>query len=1281
MALEEVKSMLRAVLMSCKEGVPAHVLQRDYREVTQEPLPFKKLGFSNLDDFINSIPDVVRVRRNKEGEVVYHAVANEETAHIHSLVSKQKSTKKKKKLQPAQRRPVRRSEPYKFFPPGSNSRPPPRGRPPPWGQKFFPVKSPPWKLRPPLLGKSPLNIQVNMGNGSRRHVTVNRVFNEAVTAATTDKHRSEVGHFGERFEVPPRFQRRQEGKENVPTENTDPAKFKSVPRPLQGQRTRKVHFEKVPDGEKYMNILKDFALANDITLKFDSISTKLENNPGFVSSVNINGKTYGSGDVFETIAESEYAAASSAVGSLGIKPSSEHSRALSPPASDDSQVKRRVKELMEGKTNGMWSTQLEVIYREKYNEEPPPDLMFMIQRWTDVVRVEEQPNIDRTLLYPVSEKERKQNLQTPVPKAITSTTAGGDAPQSNTKTATTPTATPTSSPDRPHSQPVVSQKIKEIKIPAGENLPLGEKVTVYMTFLGEDGSVCVQHEDSAIFQISQKIDAVESGPVPNLEDLQPGRFVAALYITETEKLWSRAEVLSRDGTMVDVLFIDYGNSASCSQNSTRFLTEELAQYPMQIIYCYLHGVAPLEDGEMWSKEFKERFEEIVTDQELIAITRDISPDGTHIVDLFLTSDPSTSINDRLVTEGILRKLTDEEQGVVASDDEPEELELPTDTSQWDIYVSFINSSTNSVMIRLVGEKYSDKLEELEKKLEEAFHSAEEDVEIAEGQVCVAYVDELFHRVRVIKKDSKKYQCYFLDHGDSDGLIPGQLRVLDPKINKLLPYQAFEVSLDGLEGFAENVTTLEKLFDMALGKTLVAEITARDEIFSIVMYDTQGASDVNINQEILKAVQREAETSLLTFSGSNPQSTESSPLPLRKTTDTPSKTLTSSSPQSFSPKRQPQSAVSAATSKTSEVPTVPKSQVPSKSTEGKENNGTDSGETESGEGSWETEEEEVIEGVATGKTLTASGPKSPLQAKQKKAESSPVQVTKQPQTKQVSSPVKKLTESLSSLSTQDTVMSGKSPGATEGGASQNPEAQTLYTWSSPGGPPGASKGNPSENDEIALVNVQVYNTRPVPKKFEIPPKGEYCDVHIINIFDPTNFVCIPFQFMNELDELIRKMIEYFNSVEEKLSLTGSDLVAGQMYAGRKEGAWYRVVVKNVIQSNHASVYMVDFGEFIVMSIEDIRLLPYCFAQLPQLAIKGKLFGIKPAKESKVWSEAAKYKFIQMAHNKSLVALTCGTEEVMGQEVTSMRLVDTSQQDQDICLDDELLEMGVAEKIRP
>ena len=49
----------------------------------------------------------------------------------------------------------------------------------------------------------------------------------------------------------------------------------------------------------------------------------------------------------------------------------------------------------------------------------------------------------------------------------------------------------------------------------------------------------------------------------------------------------------------------------------------------------------------------------------------------------------------------------------------------------------------------------DKLEELERKLEDAFHAAGDDVpEIREGQVCVAYVDGLFHRVRAIKKETR-----------------------------------------------------------------------------------------------------------------------------------------------------------------------------------------------------------------------------------------------------------------------------------------------------------------------------------------------------------------------------------------------------------------------------------------------------------------------------------------------------------------------------------------------
>jgi hypothetical protein len=47
-----------------------------------------------------------------------------------------------------------------------------------------------------------------------------------------------------------------------------------------------------------------------------------------------------------------------------------------------------------------------------------------------------------------------------------------------------------------------------------------------------------------------------------------------------------------------------------------------------------------------------------------------SDDGTHLVELFLSSDSTTSINDRLVTQGLLRALSAEEEVVSTASDEP-----------------------------------------------------------------------------------------------------------------------------------------------------------------------------------------------------------------------------------------------------------------------------------------------------------------------------------------------------------------------------------------------------------------------------------------------------------------------------------------------------------------------------------------------------------------------------------------------------------------------------------
>ena len=80
-------------------------------------------------------------------------------------------------------------------------------------------------------------------------------------------------------------------------------------------------------------------------------------------------------------------------------------------------------------------------------------------------------------------------------------------------------------------------------------------------------------------------------------------------------------------------------------------------------------------------------------------------DAVFDVELFLKSDPSISINQKLVEMGVVRTVAkpilEEEVDELM---EPPELILP-DGNEWDVYITFV-TSTNSIMIRLVGDDYS-----------------------------------------------------------------------------------------------------------------------------------------------------------------------------------------------------------------------------------------------------------------------------------------------------------------------------------------------------------------------------------------------------------------------------------------------------------------------------------------------------------------------------------------------------------------------------------------------
>ncbi len=134
--LEKTKKALRSVLISAPRGVPVRLLVGDFRMVLGYELPYRQLGFNNLDAFVHSIPDVVRLGSGLQGEPTYFAVADSKTSQILRFVASQRKPKiKKAHIPPSARKPVTgfTNKPL-FSPMSGKQRPQKRGKGSPSGK-------------------------------------------------------------------------------------------------------------------------------------------------------------------------------------------------------------------------------------------------------------------------------------------------------------------------------------------------------------------------------------------------------------------------------------------------------------------------------------------------------------------------------------------------------------------------------------------------------------------------------------------------------------------------------------------------------------------------------------------------------------------------------------------------------------------------------------------------------------------------------------------------------------------------------------------------------------------------------------------------------------------------------------------------------------------------------------------------------------------------------------------------------------------------------------------
>ena len=96
---KKTEAMLRAVLISSPRGVPVYRLDREYKAITFQSIPFRELGFGSLESYLRSIPHVASFA-TLSGETVIKGVASEADKHVAKLIAKQKKPKLKKVLPP-----------------------------------------------------------------------------------------------------------------------------------------------------------------------------------------------------------------------------------------------------------------------------------------------------------------------------------------------------------------------------------------------------------------------------------------------------------------------------------------------------------------------------------------------------------------------------------------------------------------------------------------------------------------------------------------------------------------------------------------------------------------------------------------------------------------------------------------------------------------------------------------------------------------------------------------------------------------------------------------------------------------------------------------------------------------------------------------------------------------------------------------------------------------------------------------------------------------------------
>uniref|UniRef100_A0AAX7TLY7 Tudor domain-containing protein 7B n=1 Tax=Astatotilapia calliptera TaxID=8154 RepID=A0AAX7TLY7_ASTCA len=620
------------------------------------------------------------------------------------------------------------------------------------------------------------------------------------------------------------------------------------------------------------------------------------------------------------------------------------------------------------------------------------------------------------------------------------------------------------------------------------------------------------------------------------------------------------------------------------------------------------------------------------------------------------------------------------------------------------------TNTNGVLLRYIGEGYSQAQESMEDEMREFYgldQSSPTPVSsLSSGQLVAvrAEEEEEILRAQVCEVMTDKVKVYYVDHGFSEVISKNKVFELHEKFFKL-SFQAAKCKLAGLETFCQDPAVLKKFETMASGKILLAEILERGQTPLVVLYDTSQDDDININAACMKALHDKSLAS-----------------PLQVNSAYMNVAISSVCSDGTIYCQPPSRGLTKMNETLEKIETYFHSQVTSEFLVSRPFCGKRC--LARYKGKWFRVEITNLHGsrvldilfIDVGvqasvevfelreipppflRDLMAIPPQAVKCCLADLAVSvgswTPDAVQwlrdKVLNTTDCSMKVAKVDEKkrcihvhlFTDKNFHDPDRSLNRQMAQSELLKQQPDVfLTSHRISTPTSSTKTSSASNSTNGSPTSANVPV---KPHLRRYilhlnalilnvlishwTLVFSGNNMDVYVSLACHPGHFVLQPWGDMYRLVVLMGEMILYYNKTEEK----PLNVEKNQIYAAKVENSWHRVLVKGVLNSGLVSVYELDYGKHELVSCTQLRPLIKEFRQLPFQGITAQLAGVK----QRQWSEEASIVFRHHVEKKPMVAQLEAVQEATTpwERKLTVFLVDTSQEEKDTWVHDIMAEFA-------